>query len=195
MLPDSVATAHAIQFDSIFSLTDVILGLPLLRQFGSVEFDFEKNKMNITDKADVEIQQEITPNMFMMNSALYGCVFMDSLKYVGLIDTGARQITLSVSPSFYERNKDCLSPYRSDEIIKKTMYGMSSVDEESYYPILLSKVLFADVDLRLKKGDILLDTKESPAEWKDGLIGLPFFKRLGSRVKFDFVNMKVTSDD
>lgn len=66
--------------------------------------------------------------------------------------------------------------------------------DSKYHTVSNAEVLLSNKRIYLGENDVIVFSGEQPAYWKDGLVGLPFFKSLGSKVKFDFVNMRLTAE-
>lgn len=183
---------HVARYDSVFGYTDVILGLPLLRMLGSIEFDWDKSKVLLKSKKDTPLLKE-DPNMFQSQEFLYGRLSVNGSDYVGLLDSGAKPICLSLAFTYYQQHRDNIllsSQEKTREMLGIVLHSLDS----KYQTVSNAEVLFSNKRIHLGENDVIVFSGEQPAYWKDGLVGLPFFKSLGSKVKFDFVNMRLTAE-
>ena len=108
-LPDSLASdeKNVNKYDSVFGFTDVILGLPLLKMFGSVELDWTKEEMSFKLKSKILPSKE-KPNMFLAQNVLYGHLSVDGNSFTGLLDSGASVCGIWVSPAQVCAGYGCL---------------------------------------------------------------------------------------
>lgn len=70
---------------------------------------------------------------------------------------------------------------------------MNYIDEK-YRQVTTPKVVFDSKKLKLEDDDVIVWLENHSEKWKNGLIGYPFVKRLGTKVRFDFVNMRITAE-
>ena len=70
---------------------------------------------------------------------------------------------------------------------------MNYIDEK-YRQVTTPKVVFDSKKLKLEDDDVIVWLENHSEKWKNGLIGYPFVKRLGTKVIFDFVNMRITAE-
>ena len=191
-LPDSLASdeKNVNKYDSVFGFTDVILGLPLLKMFGSVELDWTKEEMSFKLKSKILPSKE-KPNMFLAQNVLYGHLSVDGNSFTGLLDSGASVCGIWVSPSFNLLHKKDTILLSSEQT--RTNLGIGIYDYAKYKIVQNPNVLLNNEKVALE-GDVWLWGKDLDPLYKDGLIGLPFFKKIGRKVTFDFVNMRLTAE-
>ena len=191
-LPDSVVSdkKQKAKYDSVFGFSDVILGLPLLKMFGSIGFDWNKGEMKIKLKSKILPLKE-KPNMFLAQDALFGHLSINGNSFVGLLDTGASVGGIWISPSFNRLHKKDTILLSSEQT--RTNLGIGIYDYAKYKIVQNPNVLLNNEKVALE-GDVWLWEKDLDPLYKDGLIGLPFFKKIGRKVIFDFVNMRLTAE-
>ena len=77
---------------------------------------------------------------------------------------------------------------------ERVNFGIGRYDFGKYRVVQNSEVLFNDRKINLE-GDVWAWTDELAPLYKDGLIGLPFLRKIGKKVTFDFVNMRLTAEE
>lgn len=190
--PDSIAKKAQ---DAYNYFPELIIGLPILKMLGSIEFDWSKNKVNLCMKKNVPISDG-KPNIFVTDKNIYTHLLMNGNDYVGFMDSGAQSSCLSISPSFYNlHNKNII--LSEDEKNQRALgIGIYWLDEK-YRLVLNPKILFDNKVVNLEEGDVLALSEEYNIPYismRDGVVGMHFLRKLGSKLKFDFVNMRMTAE-
>lgn len=185
------------KYDSLMSISDAIIGLPLLQKLGCVEFDWEKNQMNLKTKSETPwIKKE--PNMYIKDGSLYTHLLINEIDYTGVLDTGANTF-IELNQHFYENNSVNLplDPNKGKE--KSVTWGISVSTEAKTAYLLNPQVTFDSKIMELENSNVAvvwLDNTNalSIPIHKSGGMGNLFIKRLGKKVKFDFVNMRIVAE-
>lgn len=181
--------------DTSFYSFDAIIGLPLMRQLGSISLDWEKKKMVLNVKEEVGISNA-EPNMYFSNRKMYLGLTINNNDFVGFVDTGNCYSLINLNPDFYAKNSSSISLYPEEQ--ERGIAGLTNVDRNAKYRFVRdANVIYDHEQIPLKeKSDCIvwLDKPMPEGLWRDGLIGLQFFKRLGSTIKFDFVNMRIVAE-
>ena len=184
------------RYDSIMKSTGLIIGLPLLRRLGSIQFNWNKRKIKMKLPADVAANKEDTPTMFIGDmNLLYTQISLNTLEYTGIVDTGAPNTCIDITKQYYENHKVNLPV---DETVKEKSLnwgGMSHISVVNYRPILHPTVFFDSKEVKLKEEDVTA-RQNIPygGTENNGLFGYQFLKRLGKKVKLDFVNMQIMAE-
>lgn len=197
LLPKNVLSEEQIaKYDSIMSHCNAIVGLPLLRKLGSIELDLEKNEMNLKTKSEVpKIKQD--PNMYIQYGQLYTRVLINGIEYVGTIDTGAYNTFIDLNQQFYENNSSNLPIDENNNERKALTFGLSIATQTKARFLLNPQVVFNSKVVELKDNRVAVVSHDNPGSLfilNDGGIGNLFIKQLGSKVKFDFVNMRMVAE-
>ena len=194
--PDSVLSETSqLEYDSVMNSAGVVVGLPLLKRLGSIQLDWHKKKITMKLPCDVRYSME-EPTMFMLNKGLYTCVNINAVDCTGLIDTGAPRDCIELTKKYYDANRVNLLVNGIQKEKSKDRRGMAQVASSlKYRPILNPKVTFNSKKVKLKIDDVIAWQEDTALSGiKDGLIGCQFLKRLGSKVKLDFVNMQIMAE-
>lgn len=183
------------KYNSIMNSTGLVIGLPLLRRLGSIQFNWNKRKIKMKLPADVAVNED-APNMFIGDmNLLYTQLFLNALEYTGIVDTGAPNTCIDITKQYYENHKENLPV---DETVKEkstNLGGFTRISVVNYRPILHPTVLFDSKEVKLKEEDVIAwqNTPYGGTE-NNGLFGYQFLKRLGKKVKLDFVNMQIMAE-
>ena len=129
--------------------------------------------------------------MFLAQNLLYGHLSVDGNSFTGLLDSGASVGGIWISPSFNLLHKKDTILLSSEQT--RTNLGIGIYDYAKYKIVQNPNVLLNNEKVALE-GDVWLWGKDLDPLYKDGLIGLPFFKKIGRKVTFDFVNMRLTAE-
>jgi hypothetical protein len=188
------------QYDSMQSFYDVVIGFPVLKKLGSIEFDWEKNKMNLKTKSEVAISS-IEPNVYTKSNALYLDVLINGIDFTGVLDTGSLNLVIDLNQQFYTENSANLpiNPLLGE---KEGMVGVLAFATPVKNTFLLDpKVEFDSRILKLKQGDVSITWFNNSAEipvsislFRYGGMGNKFLERLGNKVTLDFVNMRINAE-
>lgn len=193
---DSIVSEEKLQkYNSIMNSTSCIIGLPLLNKLGSILFDWEQRTMKIKLAENI-VSNETESNIFIGKSnMLYTGIFINSLRFIGLVDTGAPKDCIVMTKSFYDANKEYLP---INEVLKgKNVHigRFMRIRTTKCKVILEPEVIFDSKVIRLGDEDVIAYQNISyPEIMSDGLVGCEFLKRLGKKVKIDFVNMQIAAD-
>ena len=127
---ETIDTADSLQVkcDSILnSAFDIVLGLPVIRHLGIIEFDFVKNTMSFPQKA-IAVNKR---NLYIDNSfwkTLYMNIEICNTNFLTYFDTGGNE-GLSINTDFFEKHKQCIST----EVEAKQRKGMVGACNEASF--------------------------------------------------------------
>lgn len=101
---DSADTIQ-VQCDSLMnSMFDIILGIPIIRHLGVIEFDFINNTMSFPQKTKNVNRR----NLYIDQSNLFLNIGICDENLVTFFDTGGGGMGLIINNDFYEKNKECI---------------------------------------------------------------------------------------
>lgn len=194
LAPNSIIPKEAREhYDSIMNTTGVIIGLPLLRRMGSIQIDWNKHKMKIQPAP--ELKDNLSKaNMFILDKELYTNIHINSLSCNGIVDTGATNAFIELSNTFYTKNQNRLSVDKTQEADTVRRGGMARISIVKYKPIICPNITFETKQIDIGNNDIIAWQDETWLGMKDALLGSLFLKSLGSKVTFDFVNMRLSAE-
>jgi len=184
------ADSIQIQCDSILNLQfDIVLGIPVIRQLGVIEFDFFKNTMSFPKK----IQTIAKRNLFIDNSSnLFMNMEICNASFLSYFDTGGRE-GLTINTDFYEKYKQHIS-IRSTA--KQVRSAVGSCNETSIYNRYVYHC--PQIDIKINGQEITMIDDCSVAKDKEndnehgvaegGFMGNAIFKYC-KKATFDFNNM------
>lgn len=191
---DTLASDAKSKLDSIRSIKQVIMGLPLMKMIGKFEFDWEKRTVRFP-QSKRESAIGSSSNIYINNNNLYQLLEINGLNYVGHVDTGDDDF-VNITYSFYEKNKSHIE--------------IDSVAEKKPINHIRATGIFFNVPYEIVKGPKIYSNSEivNPDTCRvlitegtlfhlnsfDGTIGAGLFKHLGSKVIFDFDNMDITGE-
>ena len=200
LYPDSVELTESqkAKYDSIFSNVNFIVGLPILRKLGCIDINWAKKEAYITVPEQVA-RNDKEPNLCIENDYLYAHLTVNSNDFIGFVDMGSTLSALTLSPTFYEKHKDTIQ--LDTNIMGKKgerIYGVTLFSPEAKFQFVQNPVVCLDSKtVNLGKEDVTfwhVPTMATPQKEKDGTVGLVFLKRLGHKVRLDFVNMRITAE-
>lgn len=192
-LTDSVSLSQEEKekYKSMARSFDAIIGLPTLKSLGSIQLDFRKKEMILNLKSEVA-RAKRDANIFISKDQLFMGLSINNRSYVGFVDTGNEQNCINLSSEFYAANRDhiTLSPQEK----KIGIASLAIADKNASYKAVINPIVtYSGKTLSLEKADDCIVQLDGPTELhhRDGVIGLSFFKRLGTKVNLDFVNMNI----
>lgn len=193
--PDSIIDKAQNAYNSVYGFSDVVIGLPILKMLGSIEFDWGKNKVNLCMKKNVSLSDE-KPNIFVTDKNVYTHLRICGNDYVGFMDSGAQSTCLSLTPSFHNQHRKDIILSEDEKSQRAMGVGIYWLDEK-YRLVLNPNVLSDNKVVNLEEGDVLALSEEDTIpqiSMRDGIVGMHFLRKLGSKLKFDFVNMRMTAE-
>ncbi|KAA8483554.1 aspartyl protease [Arcticibacter tournemirensis] len=179
---------------AIASDRQIIMGLPAMKMIGMIDFDWKNRTVSFPVKTENIVSSD-SSRTYLLENSLYIDLKINGLNYVGYIDTGSDDF-LNMTYSFYMKNKSQIeidSTAQKKPFQRHTMAG-------SYFNIPHELVKGADVYLNSRMlnhgdGEVVVSDRKSHATIFDGVVGVNFFRRLGSKITFDFDNMRVKVSD
>ena len=194
---NTLSEEQVAKYDSLMSISDAIIGLSLLQKLGCIEFDWEKNQMNLKTKSEIPRMKK-EPNMYIKDGGLYTHLLINGIDYTGILDTGANTF-IELNQHFYESNSANLPIDPNKKKEKSVAWGISVSTEAKTAYLLNPQVTFDSKVMKHDNSNVAVvwfdDTNAlSIPILKSGGIGNLFIKRLGKKVKFDFVNMRIVAE-
>jgi len=173
------------------SVFDIILGMPVIKQLGVIEFDFIKNTMSFPKKTKTNNKR---------NLYIEGVLFMNmkicNEDFLSHFDTGSG--SLSINTDFYEKHRLCISVESQVMQDRSGVGGCSEANLKHRYiyncPQIEIEVnnriitMINDCDVpKDKENDNVLGV------FGNGVFGNAIFKYC-KKATFDFVNMVFSVD-
>jgi hypothetical protein len=178
-----------VRCDSIMnSMFDIVLGLPVIRQLGVIEFDFVNKIMSFPQKTKTNHNR----NLYIDKSNLFVNKEICNKNFTSCFDTGG-EIGLIINTDFHEKNKDCI-PLSGQT--KKSSAFIGSCNQPSFshtdeYDCPQIDIKINDQIITMTNDCSVSKDKESDNKFgKDegGFLGNAIFKYC-RKATFDFVNM------
>lgn len=182
-MPEIKAKAKA-SFDNM----QIILGLPTMRLIGQFEFDWRNKSLIFPQKHSLK---KATPNIYNNGLWLNTQLNISNLNYSGIVDTGALCF-IDMDSAFYDQHK---SSIQIDTLAQKQPLNYATITGvhcDIPYELLAQDELirFGNQIIRRYPKDVQI-LKANNSNAPTGIIGAYFFRRLGSKVLFDFQNMRI----
>lgn len=153
LLPEnSLSEEQVVKYDSLMSVSDAIIGLPLLQKLGSIELDWEKNLMNLKTKSEIPRINKYS-NMYIKNGGLYTHLLINDIDYTGVLDTGAN-VFIELNKQFYESNSTNLPIDQNKEEEKTVTWGISVATQSKTRYLLNPKVVFDSKIMKLDRSNV-----------------------------------------
>ena len=172
------------------------IGLPLLKLIGKLRIDYEKKQMTFPDTDTNHLPKE--PNLFIYNRNLYTQLKINGKDFTSYLGTGS-DTYIDIDTIFYKRYKTHIP---IDTITEKPPYDFAMLHQvwnNIPYQLPDKPILTFNDNLlhpstkRLVKIDPI--RLMWPEEVFDGVIGYPFFKRIGKKVLLDLENMRLDAEE
>lgn len=194
-LDDTLNSDAKLNVETVLSDRQIIMGLPVMKMIGQIEFDWEKRTVSFPESTR-ETGTNSSSTIFMIDNNLYQRLKVNGVNYVGHADTGDNDF-VNMTFSFYEMNK---SHIEIDSIAEKkpiNHYRTTGVSSNVPYEVVKNPtVYFKGKNIHSNTRNVLIsDGTLSHLNTFDGTIGANFFKHLGSKVIFDFDNMEIKNKD
>jgi hypothetical protein len=174
--------------EDAFNKMQIILGLPTMRLIGQFEFDWKNKSLIFPQRHSLKKE---TPNVYNNGLWLNTQLNISNLNYSGIVDTGALCF-IDIDSAFYEKHKGLI---QIDTLAQKRPlnYAMiTGVYCNIPYELLAQKekIYFNNKILHRSPNDVQIH-KANYSKAPTGMVGIYFFRRLGSKVLFDFQNMRI----
>jgi len=173
------------------SAFDIVLGIPIIRNLGVIEFDFTKNTMSFPQKTTPSDKQ----NLYIDNTGLrtlYMNMEICNANFLTYFDTGGEG-GLSINTDFFEKYKQCIP---TEAEVKQAGNFFGSCNETSISKRYEYKC--PQIDIKINDQGITLINDCSVAKDKEndnkfgttegGFLGNAIFKYC-KKATFDFDNM------
>lgn len=193
LFPDSTSLSKEEKkdYNSAAELFDAIIGLPVLKSLGSIQFDFEKEEMILNSQSEVANTKK-DANIFISGNQLFMRLSVNDRDFIGFVDTGNEFTCVELSSAFYTSNQDYITLSSQEKQIG--IASLATITKNASYKTITNPIVKYDgKTISLEKDDdcvVKLDSPD-PLHHRDGGIGLLLFKRIGSKVNLDFVNMSI----
>lgn len=192
---DTLDSDAKLRIETVRSERQIIMGLPMMKMIGKIEFDWEKRIVCFPESTEETVTNH-SSNIFITDNTLYQRLKVNGLNYVGYVDTGDDDFVNMTFP-FYERNK---SHIEINSIVEKkpiNHYRATGIFFNVPYEIVKNPIVyFNGKSINSNTRNVLIsDGTVSHLNTFNGTIGADFFKHLGSKVIFDFNNMEIKSKD
>ena len=169
------------------SMFDIVLGIPIIKQLGVIEFDFIKNTMSFSQKTK-NINKR---NLYIENNLLFMNVQVCNADFLNHFDTGNSD--MSINTDFYENHKQCISIASQ---ITREFAGLGACSEANVkyremYNCPQIEIEINDQIITIINGfDVAKDKENDNVQGADGggFIGNTIFKYC-KKATFDFDNM------
>ena len=174
--------------EDAFNKMQVILGLPTMRLIGQFKFDWKNKSLIFPQRHSLK---KTIPNIYNNGLWLNTQLSINNLNYSGIVDTGALCF-IDIDSAFYEKHKGLI---QIDTLAQKPPlnYAMvTGVYRNIPYELLAQKekIYFNNKILHRCPNDVQIH-KANYSKAPTGMVGIYFFRRLGSKVLFDFQNMRI----
>lgn len=180
---------YQVKCDSILnSKFDIVLGTPIIKQLGIIEFDFTKNTMSFPPKGVNAFRR----NLYIKNSTLFMNMKVCSDDFLTFFDTGWRS-GLSINAEFYNKHKNQITTADQATPVKGATGGCnkSSFTTDYEYKCPQIDIQIGDLDM-VMNGDCSV-SKDNDNDLKlgtveGGILGCTIFNYCKKAI-FDFNNM------
>ena len=179
--------------DSIMnSIFDIILGIPIIRQLGIIEFDFENNTMSFPEKAPLANKR----NLYIDNTnykTLYLNMEICNTNFLTFFDTGGVEVGLTINTDFYEKNKNRI-PVEEQTSKSEAFFGacnQASSNNRDEYNCPQIEISINDQIITLINDCSVAKDKENDNTFgseEGGFLGNAIFKYC-KKATFNFVSM------
>ena len=184
------ADSIQIKCDSILnSAFDIVLGIPVIRQLGVIEFDFVKNTISFPQKTGTLDKR----NLYIDNSSnLFMNTEICNVSFLTYFDTGGND-GLSINTDFYDKHKQCISTELQAKQIRSALGSCNeaSVNYRNVYHCPQIDIKINGQEIKILNDCSVAKDKENDNEHgatEGGFMGNAIFKYC-KKATFDFNNM------
>ena len=169
------------------SMYHIILGVPIIRQLGIIEFDFVNNTMSFPQKTNLTNEKNL-----YIDKTLYLNMEICNANFLSYFDTGG-EMGLTINTDFYEKNKYCIP---IEEQTNKSGVFVGSCNQPSFthrneYDCPQIDIYINDQVITMTNDCSVAKDKESDNKFgtdEGGFLGSAIFKYC-KKATFDFINM------
>ena len=186
-----------VKCDSIMNfMYDIVLGIPVIRHLGVIEFDFAKNTMSFSNKATIGNKR----NLYIDNighKTLCMNMKICNINFLTRFDTGG-EVGLTINTDFYKKNKDCI-PVEEPKSKSAAFFGscnQASFSHRNEYDCPQIDININDTIITMINDCSVAKDQESDNKFgteEGGFLGNAIFKYC-KKATFDFVNMVFSVD-
>ncbi|MDL2308376.1 retropepsin-like domain-containing protein [Bacteroidales bacterium OttesenSCG-928-B11] len=185
---DPTDSIQAICDSLINSMFEIVLGLPVIKQLGFIELDFDKKTISFPQKTTMINQR----NLYIEKNILFMNIDACNANLLTHFDTGNGE-GLSINTDFYEKNKACISlgSQVSQESSGVGGCNEASIQHRYFYNCPRIEIGINNQTITLiDHCDVAKDKENDNVQGADGggVIGNAIFKYC-KKATFDFENM------
>ena len=189
---DSADSAQ-VKCDSFMNSTfDIVLGIPVIRHLGVIEFDFAKNTMSFPQKTITDNKR----NLYIDNTglkALYMNMKICNANFLTHFDTGGEGMGLFINTDFFEKYKQCIPAEAEAKQAKDFTDSCNEASMSNRYEYKCQQI---DIKINDRMITLLNDCSAAKDKENDnkfgategGFLGNAIFKYC-KKARFDFDNM------
>ena len=170
------------------SIFDIVLGMPIIKELGTIEFDFVKNTMTFPQTTRASDKR----NLYIENATLFMNMKVCNVNFLTFFDTGG-QDGLSVNNNFYEKYKQTIS---TETQANQKNGWVAGCHQMSMYPRTVYNCPQIDITIGEQEITMINDCAVSKDKENDHKFGTPEGGFLGNNIfryckkaTFDFENM------
>lgn len=182
---DSLNAETKLNPEKKFGDRQIVMGLSTIKLIGRIDFDLEKRTVSFPGNTKKTGSNDLS-NIFFVDKNLYLKLKINGLNYVGYLNTGS-DCALNITSSFYEKNKRLTE---TDSIAQKKPSGRHVIRGNSFNNVRLDVKL-----INRENGEVLVSDRRTTFNIFDGIVGVSVFKKLGSKIMIDFINMNMKVSD
>lgn len=181
-----------VKCDSILNSVDIVLGMPILKLLGRVQFDFSKRTMLFSSEVIKNINE--SKNIYIENNGLFIDMKVLDKPFCAFFDTGFSG-GLVVNSAFYNKNKDIFPSLDKVDALTNYFGGCSASNAKIIDDVWQCSDIKININGQIV--NLLKNCRVSKKEKYDadngtrngGLIGNEIFKYC-KKVLFDFEQMR-----
>lgn len=181
-----------VKCDSVLSSVDIVLGMPILKMLGKVQFDFNKGIMIFSD--EIIRNKDGCKNMYIENNGLFLDMKVLDKSFCAFFDTGFSG-GLVVNSAFYNKNKDIFPSLDKVDALTNYFGGCSASNAKIIDDVWQCSDIKININDQIV--NLLKNCRVSKKEKYDadngtkngGLLGSEIFKYC-KKVLFDFEEMR-----
>lgn len=193
-LADTVKAEIKSKVEKEFNREQIMMGVPAMKLLRKIEFDHKKHTVSFPGRAE-KIGSNDASNMFLSGNSFCLKLKVNELNFLGYASTGSWDF-LNMTFPFYRKNK---SRIEIDSVTLKKPINLYTIKGTSfnvpYELVKNAKVSFGGRLVNHNNGQVLVEGESPDNTVYDGVVGVKFFRQLGSKVVLDFDNMRMSVSD
>jgi len=179
-------------FEKIFTDKQIVMGLPVMKLIGKIEFDWNRNTMSFPKTGEYKSGNN-SSNIFLIDNKPFINLKINGLSYSGFLDSGSNDF-INMRYSFYEKNINHIEVMDSIAKQQSTFFSISWTGSSFNMPyeiVTNAKVYFKGESIDHNIKDVLVVDNPTYFDYLDGFVGIRFLKRLTPGIILDFNNMEI----